>query len=120
AAIKQQIEAQVHKRSEDGRSPTEHLLAISERLRVSLARQMRLLNEALLPAIDAHGIRVVRVSELDDDRRVQLDRMFDERVFPVLTPLAVDAGHPFPYISNLTLSLAVELEEVTADGVELH
>ncbi len=120
AAIKQQIEAQVHKRSEDGRSPTEHLLAISERLRVSLARQMRLLNETLLPAIDEHGIRILRSSELDEDRRAQVDRMFDERVFPVLTPLGVDAGHPFPYISNLTLSLAVELEEVTADGVELH
>ncbi len=120
AAIKQQIEAQVHKRSEDGRSPTEHLLAISERLRVSLARQMRLLNETLLPALDAHGIRIVRVSELDEDRRAQVDHLFDERVFPVLTPLGVDAGHPFPYISNLSLSLAVELEEVTADGVELH
>jgi polyphosphate kinase len=120
AAIKQQIEAQVHKRSEDGRSPTEHLLAISERLRVSLGRQMRLLNETLLPAIDTHGIRILRVSELDEDRRAQLDRGFDERVFPVLTPLAVDAGHPFPYISNLSLSLAVELEEVTAEGVQLH
>ena len=120
AAIKQQIEAQVHKRSEDGRSPTEHMLAISERLRVSLARQMRLLNETRLPAIDEHGIRILRSSELDEDRRAHVDRMFDERVFPVLTPLGVDAGHPFPYISNLTLSLAVELEEVTADGVELH
>ena len=43
-------------------------------------------------------------------------RNFDERVFPVLTPLAVDNGHPFPYISNLSLSLAVELEETTPDG----
>ncbi len=81
---------------------------------------MRLLNETLLPAIDTHGIRILRVSELDEDRRAQLDRGFDERVFPVLTPLAVDAGHPFPYISNLSLSLAVELEEVTAEGVQLH
>jgi polyphosphate kinase len=120
AAIKQQIEAQIHKRSEDGRTPSEHVLAISERLRVSLARQMRLLNETLLPEMDRAGIRVLRVADLDEDRRTQLDRIFDERVFPVLTPLAVDAGHPFPYISNLSLSLAVELEEVTADGVQLH
>ena len=120
AAIKQQIEAQVHKRSEDGRTPSEHLLAISERLRVSLARQTRLLNETLLPALESNGIRVLRVNDLDEERRAQLDRIFDERVFPVLTPLAVDAGHPFPYISNLSLSLAVELEEVTADGVQLH
>jgi len=120
AAIKQQIEAQIHKRSEDGRTPSEHLLAISERLRVSLARQTRLLNETLLPLLDRSGIRVLRVTELDEERRAQVDRIFDERVFPVLTPLAVDAGHPFPYISNLSLSLAVELEEVTAEGVQLH
>jgi polyphosphate kinase len=120
AAIKQQIEAEVHRRSEDGRTPSEHLLAISERLRVSLARQMHVLNETLLPEMERLGIRIVRVSDLDEELRAQLDRVFDERVFPVLTPLAVDAGHPFPYISNLSLSLAVELEEVTAEGVQLH
>jgi polyphosphate kinase len=120
AAIKQQIEAQVYRRSDDGRAPSEHLLAISERLRVSLARQMRLLNEELFPALERNGIEIVRVADLDEERRLQLERAFDERVFPVLTPLAVDSGHPFPYISNLSLSLAVELEEVTPDGVELH
>ena len=62
AAIKQQIEAQIHKRSEDGRTPSEHLFAISERLRVSLAREMRLLNETLLPEIDRVGIRILRVN----------------------------------------------------------
>ena len=120
AALKQQIDAQIHRRSEDGRMPSEHLLAISERLRVSLARQMHLLSDTLLPALEANGIRIWRVADLDEDRRFALERTFDERVFPVLTPLAVDSGHPFPYISNLSLSLAVELEEVTADGVELH
>jgi polyphosphate kinase len=120
AALKQQIEAQVHRRSEDGRMPSEHLLAISERLRVSLARQMHLLDAALLPELETHGIKIWRVADLDEERRLALERTFDDRVFPVLTPLAVDSGHPFPYISNLSLSLAVELEEVTADGVELH
>ena len=70
---------------------------------------MRLLNEDLLPALERHGIRLVRVSELDGETQSALERTFDERVFPVLTPLAVDTGHPFPYISNLSLSLAVEL-----------
>jgi polyphosphate kinase len=120
AALKQQIEAQIHRRSEDGRMPSEHLLAISERLRISLARQMHLLDDTLLRELETHGIKVWRVADLDEDRRQSLERTFDERVFPVLTPLAVDSGHPFPYISNLSLSLAVELEEVTADGVELH
>ncbi len=57
AAIKQQIEAQVVRRSDDGRAPTEHLAAISQRLRASLPLQMRLLNEQLLPALDREGIR---------------------------------------------------------------
>lgn len=120
AAIKQQIEAQIFRRSEDGRAPSEHLTAISERLRVSLSRQMRLLNEDLFPALEVHGIKLWRVTDLGEEQRAHLERAFDDRVFPVLTPLAVDSGHPFPYISNLSLSLAVELEEVTPDGVELH
>jgi polyphosphate kinase len=120
AAIKQQIAAQVLRRSDDGRLPADHLRAISDHLRGSLARQMRLLNEELMPALEREGIAVVRVADLDDARQNELERYFDERVFPVLTPLAVDAGHPFPYISNLSLSLGVELEEVTGDGVRLH
>jgi polyphosphate kinase len=120
AAIKQQIEAQVVRRSEDGRLPAEHLTAIADRLRRSLPLQMRLLNDELLPALEREGIRLLRVSELDDETQAALERTFDESVFPVLTPLAVDSGHPFPYISNLSLSLAVELEETTRDGVELH
>ncbi len=120
AALKQQVEAQIFRRSEDGRTPSEHLLAISEHLRISLGRQMHLLNETLLPALAENGIKILRVSELGEEQRLGLERSFDDRVFPVLTPLAVDQGHPFPYISNLSLSLAVELEEVTADGVELH
>ncbi|MEO6913505.1 MAG: polyphosphate kinase 1, partial [Candidatus Baltobacteraceae bacterium] len=120
AAIKQQIEAQVHRRSEDGRLPAEHLLSISDRLRTSLPRQMRLLKDDLLPELEQAGIKIIRIDELDEAIQTQLERTFDERMFPVLTPLAVDSGHPFPYISNLSLSLAVELEEVTSEGVELH
>lgn len=120
AAIKQQIDAQVVRRSDDGKLPLEHLAAISQRLRASLKEQMRLLNEEIMPSLEAHGIRIVRVSELDDDTKQKLELVFDDRIFPVLTPLAVDSGHPFPYISNLSLSLAVELEEPSAEGVELH
>ena len=81
---------------------------------------MRLLNDDLLPALEREGIRLMRVSDLDDETQATLERVFDDSVFPVLTPLAVDSGHPFPYISNLSLSLAVELEETTRDGIELH
>ncbi len=120
AAIKQQIDAQIVRRSEDGRLPVEHLAAISERLRESLPRQMRVLNDELLPALEREGIVLTQIVDLDEETQAALERTFDDTVFPVLTPLAVDSGHPFPYISNLSLSLAVELEETTRDGVELH
>jgi polyphosphate kinase len=120
AAIKQQIEAKVVRRSDDGRTPAEHLSAISQRLRSSLHTQMHLLNDQLLPALEREGIRLMRVSDLDDQTQSALEHTFDDTVFPVLTPLAVDSGHPFPYISNLSLSLAVELEEAGSDGVQLH
>ena len=121
AAIKQQIEAEIHRRSEDGRLPEEHLTAISERLRVSLERYMRCLHETILPDLEAHGVRIMPYDGLPEATRKDLKQLFDDRVFPVLTPLAVDPGHPFPYISNLTLSLAVELEEFDREeGLRTH
>ena len=121
AAIKQQIDAEVHRRTEDGRMPAEHLAAISERLRVSVERYMRCLHEDILPEMEKHGIRIVPYAQLSQKTRADMKQLFDDRVFPVLTPLAVDPGHPFPYISNLSLSLAVELEEVDRDdGARTH
>jgi polyphosphate kinase len=120
AAIKQQIEAKVTRRTEDGLLPQEHLQALSHRVRRSKSVQMRVLNDRLLPALQQRGIRVAKIADLDEEAQLSLERTFDERVFAVLTPLAVNSGHPFPYISNLSLSLAVELEETTPDGVALH
>jgi polyphosphate kinase len=120
AALKQQVAAEVIKRSNDGRLPYEQLIAISARLRPSLERQIQVLRDHIFPELHAAGIRILRYDEVDLVTRAALDRMFDERVFPVLTPLAVDQGHPFPYISNLSLSLGVEMYEESADGPELH
>src|SRR5215469_4807193 len=87
AAIKQQIEAQVVRRSDDGRMPAEHLAAISDRLRASLLTQMRLLNDDLMPALEKEGVKLMRVGDLDDEAQTALERAFDESIFPVLTPL---------------------------------
>ena len=116
AGLKQQIEAEIHWRSEDGLLPEEQLHAVAEKLRPSLARLTAHLHDELLPALERAGIRIVRYADLEAEPSRALRRYFDERVFPVLTPLAIDAGHPFPYISNLSLSLAVELREETPDG----
>ncbi|MBV9102425.1 MAG: polyphosphate kinase 1 [Candidatus Eremiobacteraeota bacterium] len=120
AALKQQVEAEVHRRSNDGRLPAEHLRAISEGLRPSLCRFTTCLRENILPELERVGIRIRRYAELDASTRTGLKQTFDERIFPVLTPLAVDQAHPFPYISNLSLSLGVEMFEHTPEGEVPH
>ena len=116
AGLKQQIEAEVHRRSDDGLLPEEQLAAVAARLQPSLDRMTNCLEHELFPALERHGIRIVPFLELDGSSQAAMKAYFRERVFPVLTPLAIDAGHPFPYISNLSLSLAVELHESAPDG----
>jgi polyphosphate kinase len=116
AGLKQQIDAEVHRRSDDGLLPEEQLAAVAARLRPSLALMTRCLDDELLPALEGHGIKILGYDRLEADTRLQMKHYFHERVFPVLTPLAIDAGHPFPYISTLSLSLAVELREERPDG----
>jgi polyphosphate kinase len=116
AGLMQQLAAEVHKRSDDGRTPEEQLELVSQRLRRSLAVMTDCLQNQLFPALETHGIRILAYDQLGADTTRAMRRYFEERVFPVLTPLAIDKGHPFPYISNLSISLAVELEETTPDG----
>ena len=80
----------------------------------------RCLHEALLPLLAAQGVRLVRMSELSPSEWMRVDEFFESQVFPILTPLAVDPGHPFPYISNLSLSLAVELRDPGPAGRALR
>ncbi len=116
AGLMQQLAAEVHKRSDDGRTPEEQLDLVSARLRTSLARMTDCLENDLFPGFERHGIRILAYGQLDAETMRAMRRYFEERVFPVLTPLAIDKGHPFPYISNLSISLAVEIEELTPDG----
>jgi len=116
AALKQQVEAEIVKRSNDGRLPAEQIAAISHRLRGSLGRFAKLLHDEIFPALEHAGITIRRYADIDEPGRASLKEIFEQRVFPVLTPLAVDQGHPFPYISNLSLSLAVEMYEASDDG----
>jgi polyphosphate kinase len=120
AGLMQQTAAEVHKRSDDGRLPEEQLALVSQRVQRSLARMSACLNDQLLPELERQGIRVLRYASLDPAAKAAMQHYFDERVFPVLTPLAIDRAHPFPYISNLSISLAVELEEDRSDGPVSH
>jgi len=112
AGLRRQLAANVTVSAPDGLSPQEQLDAISARVRELLAQQQRLIHEELLPELTERGVRLVSFEEeLSPSELKRLDEYFEKQVYPVLTPLAVDPGHPFPYISNLSLSLAVEIRD---------
>ncbi len=111
AGLKDQVAAGLLKTSPDGASPAQQLVAIRERVAELVARQERAFLEQVVPALADGGIRLSSWDELDDDDEKFLVETFEKRIFPVLTPLAVDPGHPFPYISNLSLNLAMSLRD---------
>ena len=92
-------------------SPAELLLAIEKRVNELLQSQRGCLTDDLLPALAKHGVKLVTMNDLTPADWLVMDAFFESQVFPVLTPLAVDPGHPFPYISNLSLSLAVRVRD---------
>ncbi|HEY9619248.1 MAG TPA: polyphosphate kinase 1 [Crinalium sp.] len=115
AALKQQIEAKVRKVTADGRTPPEQLELISDRLRPLITQQHRHFEQALRPQLAAQGVYLLDYVELNQEQRLYLQNYFEEQIFPVLTPLAVDPGHPFPYISNLSLNLAVVVKDAETE-----
>ena len=85
-----------------------------------MADQERIVLDDLLPSLAEAGIRIVHWAELEEVDRAHLVEFFESRVFPVLTPLAVDPAHPFPYISNLSLNLFVTLRRSEEDTERLR
>jgi len=111
AGLRRQLSAGVLGTHSDGLTPAEQLERIDARVRVLNERARICLHGVLLPRLATIGVRLLAPKELTAPERERIDAFFDVQVFPVLTPLAVDPGHPFPYISNLSLSLAVELRD---------
>jgi polyphosphate kinase len=107
AGLKEQVMAGINVGSPDGMTPREQLRAIRPRTAEMMERQANVFTEQVAPALEKVGIRYSDWSSLDDDDREYLVKVYEEKIFPVLTPLAVDPAHPFPYISNLSLNLAV-------------
>jgi len=102
----------------DGRSPSEQLELVRSTVTALIAEQERLFSERIRPELAAEGIWLLDWPELTVDEQETISVHFRERIFPVLTPLAVDPGHPFPYVSDLSLNLAVVVRSPT-DGREL-
>src|SRR4051794_34179006 len=107
AGLHDQVDAGITAPKLDGRTPSQTIDAIRDKVLSLSARQCRTLTHDLRPALAEHGIRLVTVDEVSAEARRALDHRFRRQIFPVLTPLAVGLGRPFPYISNLSLSLAV-------------
>jgi len=111
AALKDQVAAGLTVPSPDGMVPVAQLAAIAKEVSAFVAEQETVLLDHVLPALADHGIRVVHWDDLSIHDHLHLISFFEQRVFPVLTPLAVDPAHPFPYISNLALNLAAMVSD---------
>jgi len=115
AGLKRQLAAGISSRSADGLTPKKQLERIWTRVQPMIEEHARVWREGILPGLNAAGIYVNRWRDLEENQRKDLDDFFRERIFPVVTPLAVDPGHPFPYISNLSLNLAVIVRDPSAE-----
>ncbi len=109
AGLKQQRESNLSDTGPDGTSPNEQLAAISARARRMLDDQYRLWNEGLVPAMEEQNVFFLRYDELSKEEKQYYSKYYDQSVYPVLTPLAVDPVHPFPQLLNKSLNVAVEL-----------
>ena len=111
ASLKAQVEADIDKRSEDGRTPLEQLNAIREHLAPLLERQQRHYGSQLKCQLHNHGAHLLDYEQLNERQRLWVDNYFRTAIFPVLTPLAVDPAHPFPFVSNLSLNVAALIDD---------
>jgi polyphosphate kinase len=116
AGLKDQVAAGIDRPSPDGRTPAQQLAEIAGRVQVLVERSEAIFLAQIVPDLAQQGIVLSAWEDLDDDDRKFLVEEFESRIFPVLTPLSVDPGHPFPYISSLSLNLAVIVRDpVTAE-----
>ena len=111
AALKDQIEAGIDRPSPDGRTPAQTLAEVGQAVLELIDRVDTVFVDHLVPELCEAGVQLISWADVTPDETELLDEWFEERVFPVLTPLAVDPGHPFPYISDLALSLAVNVAD---------
>ncbi len=117
AGIKEQLAVGAKSTSDDGLDQVQQLRAIRARVEELVARQATAFTKEISPALQEAGVAFTAWSDLEPEAQDQLTRVFEDRIFPVLTPLAVDPAHPFPYISNLSLNLAVSVRD-RASGEE--
>ena len=115
AGLKKQVAAGIIDRPPDGLTPAEQLATIRKVTSQLMTDARECMRDQLLPQLNDAGIHLLNYHELDERQQETVKKYFDEVVFPVLTPLAFDPGHPFPHISNLSLNLAVLISDENDD-----
>ncbi len=115
AALRDQVAAGVSRPAPDGRSAARQLVDIADRVSELVRLEEDIFHDRVLPALARVGIEIVDWPELTDTERKHVNEVFETRIYPVLTPLSVDPAHPFPYISNLSLNLAVVVRDPDSD-----
>ncbi len=116
SGLKEEVEQNVTELSPDGMTPAEQLGAIRDRLVPMFENQMRCLREEILTGLEQEGVHIAKYDSLARAEQEALDHYFLKKVFPILTPLAVDRSHPFPYISPLSLNLGLHVETPEDEG----
>lgn len=111
SGIRKQVEANILKLSEDGLTPREELAVIRKTVQDLMQDAQNCFQKKLLPKLDKEGIHILEYQKLSKSQKERVDKYFKDVVYPVLTPLALDPGHPFPHISNLSLNLAIVIRD---------
>lgn len=111
ASILGKIDNEITAANSAGYTPNQLLTAVTDKAKSLAVRQANLFSRGVLPELQNHGIDLIHWNDLREDERSYVTKLFRDRIFPVLTPLAVDPSHPFPYISGLSLNLAVILKD---------
>jgi polyphosphate kinase len=111
ATLKRKLESGVTKKNTAGFTPFELMAEISKRTQELIARQTKCFQTDILPKLAQNGIEITDWESLTEDEKSYINKIFTNKIFPVLTPLAVDPSHPFPYISGLSLNLAVLVKQ---------
>ena len=115
ATLKRKLETGVTKTNTAGYTPKQLMTEIASKTQELLQRQSRTFHDVILPELATHNIQIVTWDLLDADEQKRVNSVFHSKIFPVLTPLAVDPSHPFPYISGLSLNLAVVVKRPGSD-----
>ncbi|MEP7146911.1 MAG: polyphosphate kinase 1 [bacterium] len=118
AGLKRQVKSNVNELTTDGMSAQEQRDIAYETLTPMVEDQYRVFNEVITPGLDANGIRFIKYEDLNEEERKKVDDYFEDEIFPVLTPLAIDNVHPFPNLINRSLALAILLDDPDTKEVE--